>query len=291
MGVTIEFKNIDPKLIERIDNCPYCQEYQSKYIFTENGFPYFECLSCQLIFLQTRLKEENLGILYNDQTYHKPQISQYHFFVARRRLEMFRNLPKEARIHEDGAGIGNFVAEAKKRGYQVTGSDLGADSVSKAKELCDVSLFQGKIQDLGIKFETLDGFAAFNLFSHLYSPWNYISYVSSLLKPGGQFLTLTANRLGFFRYLYKGRWGAPEHVYHFNVPLIRKFLATAGLECVMVKPAFDSDFPYLFYETSRNSTGLKKKITSGICRGSIRAWNLLSLPKDDVYILAKKPRH
>lgn len=288
MDILPELKNINPEYLEKVEACPFCKKKETIYIFTENGFPYYECNLCELIFLQTRLKEKNVDVIYNNSEYHKANISPYHFLIAKKRLAIFKKLPKGARLHEDAAGIGNFVSEAQRQGFSVTGSDLGMDSVNKAKDLCKVDILHGNIQSLGFAPQSLDAFAAFNLFSHLYEPWEYIRYVSSLLKPGGQFLASTANRIGFLRYLYKGRWGAPQHVYHFHVPLIKRFFSEAGLEVIGVYPAFDSDFPYLFYDMARTSKGFKKKIAAGVCRTTIKFWNIMRLPKDDVYVLARK---
>lgn len=274
--------------LEDLSQCPYCGSKRSALLFRENEFPYLDCQDCGLIYLQTRLKIESLNLIYDDVSYHNISAGDYH---TRNGLKRFQLLPKSspgARIHEDGAGNGAFVFQCLKQGHQGTGSDFGKDAVNKAREAYEVELKQGSLQQQNILPGSLDVLACFNLICHLYEPWSYFQHVSSLLKPKGYFLIRIGNRAGFFKKFQQGQWGAPEHVYHFNSTLLTKMLGDCGLQVVWIRPAFDSDFPYLFFDYARTHKGILGKLAQKICGITIRLWTLFRLPKEDIYLLAQK---
>ena len=288
MAVLPEASSLPIEKLERILACPNCQCADSHLLFMERGFPTMECDKCGFIFLGLRLKEEHLGLIYDNSGYHSVQNSNFNQIVGRKRLALLPNLAKGSRIHEDGAGNGAFVLAAKNGGLVVTGNDLGQDSINKAKAALNVDLANGTLLDVHLKDGELDALASFNLLCHLYDPWSYFQEVQRVLKKSGYFLIRVGNRQGYFKRQGRGKWGAPEHIYHFGLGTLRPMLEKAGLKINWVKPAFDSDFPYLFFNFRTRGKTPIHKLAGTLCGISVRLWTLLGLPKDDVYILAQK---
>ncbi len=268
---------------EELKVCPYCSSGSREHLKDENGYSYVECKSCELIYLSKRLRPEHLHLIYGDHSYHNVDNPKYQLNIARKRLKFLGELPVGARIHEDGAGSGAFLKVAQERGFKITGSDLGEDSVKKGKEAFGVTIHHGSVETVGLQRNSLDVFVAFNLLCHLYAPWDYLQKVSSYLRQDGLFLTRIGDRTGFFRSY--GKLGAPEHVFHFGIDLLKKMYGKVGLEVIDVKPAFDSDFPYLFFDAAKTS-----RLAHFFCQNAVRVWNFLELPKEDVFILARKSK-
>ncbi|OQW50257.1 MAG: hypothetical protein A4S09_00235 [Proteobacteria bacterium SG_bin7] len=274
--------------LEEVRDCPNCKGSNSEVLFTEKGYPTAECKNCKFIFLKLRLKEEHLGLIYDNQSYHSVSNSNYNRLIGEKRLRLLPKMNKSARLHEDGAGSGAFLFAALSQNYNASGNDYGQDSIDKAKQQFNVIIKKGSLADSHLDDSELDVLVSFNLLCHLYNPWEYFDEVQRVLKKGGYLLLRTGNRQGFFKKFHQGKWGAPEHIYHYNLKTINDLLKPRGFKIQWVKPAFDSDFPYLFFNYSQNPNAYFRKAAGHICSLSIRLWNVLGLPKDDVFILAKR---
>jgi SAM-dependent methyltransferase len=258
-------------------------------MFVEKGFPYVQCKKCDLIYLQTRVRQEHLGAVYAEE-YHSQVDARWSWRTAEKRMDLLGSLPAGARIHEDASGSGAFVAVCQKRGFDCTGNDLGVGSIHTAKEMFGVTLTHGTVADAGLRAGSLDVFVAFNLLSHLYEPWNYFRTVAELLSPTGQMLLRTGNRVGHFRTIQWGNWSAPEHVFHYTDSTIRDMMRSSGLQIDRIIPAFDSDYPYFMYKQAQDNNlhPVVRRFARRCSAMGVLTWNCLGLPKDDVFIIAKR---
>ena len=273
--------------LDVLEACPWCQCRRHSHLFDENGFPYVQCAECSLIYLAVRLREECLSLLYDDATYHASADPDWIRRTGEKRLDLLEPLAPGARILEDGAGAGGFLAACLARDYRAMGCDCGADAVRSARSLFGVELHQGTMSSLGLPAASFDVVAAFNLLSHLYQPWEYLREARRLLEDDGRLILRTGLRDGVMKYVRRGHWSAPEHVFHCTRRALTQMLDRAGLELVKIIPAFDSDYPYLLFDYSRESGTTARRLAREICGWSSLAWTLLGLPKEDVFIIAK----
>ncbi len=278
-----------PAQLETLHDCPFCGSPNPKYMFVERGFSYQECRSCGLIFLGTRVRESFIGSIYDGDGYHSAEPSSATRRTAEKRVKLLGPLPSGATVLEDGAGDGLFVAACLKGGYDATGCDLGADAVAKAARVAGVALRHSSLEGLEQASSSLDAVASFNLLSHLYRPWEYMREVSRLLRPGGVWLTRVGDKSGWKKRLARGRWSAPEHVYHFPIRLVVEMASQANLRVVSTTPAFDSDFPQLLSSLGRGQTGPLGSLARHAGQASLLTWIALGLPRDDYYVLFRKP--
>ena len=269
--------------LETLSACPYCSSTEHRFMFEENGFPYLSCKGCRLIYLKTRIREQHLDLIYNDESYHSIESPEYQLMIGKKRLALFGKLPEGGRIHEDACGSGFFAKACVDQGLNLTASDLGDDSINKSKQAYGIDVQKGSLEDLKIASASLDALASFNLISHLYQPWDYFSEIERILKPGGLAVMRTGNRKGFFYYLGWGHWSAPEHVFHVDEYVMKRMAEQAGLVLEKVKPAFDSDFPFIFDPP-------KSKVIRKVASITVRAWAKLSLPSDDAFYMIRKKK-
>jgi SAM-dependent methyltransferase len=274
--------------LETLYACPYCGCAETRYLFVERGFPYVECRECGLIFLATRVKQQNVGEIYDNEGYHSDQPTRATRRTAEKRAALLGSLPRGAKVIEDGAGNGLFVAACRARGFDATGCDLGADAVAKAAQVAGVELVHGTLASLGLAAASRDAVACFNLLSHLYEPWAYVREVSRLLRPGGIWLTRVGDRAGWKKRMGRGDWSAPEHVFHYPLDLVQRMAAEAGLRCEYSRPAFDSDFPNLLGKVARAVPGAGGRALAIGNQVLLRTWLALKLPRDDYYLRFRK---
>lgn len=280
-------RDFSPEQLETLHACPYCGSESFEPMFYEKGFPLVQCSDCELMFLQQRVRYEHIHLIY-DAPYHSSENIDYSRRTGEKRLDLIdAMLPPDAKVFEDGAGDGSFVAACKQKGYDVRGCDLGVDAVKTAKSLFDVDLFHGPLDDADLEPHSLDAFVCFNLLSHLYEPWKYIEKVRALLKPDGVFFFRTGNRRHVMKWVNRGHWSAPEHVFHFNDHILEDMLEAAQMKLVSTRPAFDSDFPYALYNYSRSGDARRHKISQKAHSYLCLAWTLSQLPKEDEYFIAR----
>lgn len=273
--------------LDVIGACPWCRCPRGIYLFEENGFPHVQCDGCSLIYLSIRLKEEFLPLLYDDATYHAEADRAWVKRTGEKRLDLLGPLVPGARVLEDGAGAGGFVAACRARGYRATGCDLGADAIRAARAIFGVELHRGTMASLELPDASFEVVAAFNLLSHLYAPWDYLREARRLLVDDGLLILRTGLRDGVMKYSRRGHWSAPEHVFHCTRRALAQMLERAGLEVVRIRPAFDSDYPYVLFDFARERASALRRLAREIGGWTSLAWTLLGLPKDDAFIIAR----
>lgn len=273
--------------LETVEECPWCESPRRTYVFAEKGYPHFQCADCSLIYLGTRLKEEFVPLIYDNDAYHAAVDCAWVKRTGEKRLNLLGPLPPGSRIFEDGAGAAGFLAACQARGHQATGCDLGLDAVRTAKELFDVDLQHGTMTSLGLPDASLDVMANFNLMSHLYEPWAYLEEARRILTDDGLLFIRTGLRDGPMKYVRRGEWSAPEHVFHYTRRALEQMLSHAGFRIERIAPAFDSDFPYFLYRFGQGGNSRLHRLGRKISGYSAFAWTLLKLPKDDVFIFAR----
>ena len=284
MPAVTEFQ---PAELETLHACPFCKSERARYLFSERGFSYQQCRDCALIFLGTRVREDFVGRVYDTEGYHSAQPSAATRRTAQKRVALLA-LPKGAAIVEDGAGDGLFVAACRAAGYDASGCDLGADAVAKAAQAHGVTLARSTLDGLSLPPGSVDGVASFNLLSHLYRPWDYMREVERILRPGGVWLTRVGDKTGWKKALARGRWSAPEHVFHFPLALVERMAEESGLKLVFKRPAFDSDFPQLLSQLGKGKRGPLGSIGRRAATASMLTWLALGLPRDDYYLRFQK---
>lgn len=107
-----------------------------------------------------------------------------------------------------------------------------------------------------------------------------------MLKPHGIVFARVGDKGGIWQWYRRGRWSAPEHLYHFTRPVLLKYMSDAGLTKVKTYPAFDSSFPSLREHISTRLGLLHRAVAAGdlVAR---RFFRLVGLT-EDYYIVAEK---
>jgi 2-polyprenyl-3-methyl-5-hydroxy-6-metoxy-1,4-benzoquinol methylase len=145
-------------------------------------------------------------------------------------LEKFEPFRKLNRMLDIGCGDGHFLAVAKRKGWEVFGTEYTdeAVAVSRAK---GIEIHQGSIQDY--RADQFDVITSFEVLEHINDGQEHARKINSLLRNGGLFYFTTPNFNSFSRKWLGGKWNVieyPEHLTYYTVRTVTKLLKDAGFE-------------------------------------------------------------
>jgi SAM-dependent methyltransferase len=167
-----------------------------------------------------------------------------------------KKFPQKGRLLDIGAGTGDFLLEAKKRGWKVNGIEPN----KKARHL---ALEKGvKIdKDAGnFKSGKFDVITMWHVLEHVPDLKAQIIEVEHLLKKGGLLIIAVPNFKSYDAVYYREFWAAfdvPRHLWHFSQNSFKHLLSGTGFKQTDSRPLiFDSFYVSLLsekYKTGRTN--------------------------------------
>lgn len=134
-----------------------------------------------------------------------------------------------ARVLDIGAGGGEFLAEAKARGYEAEGIEPSTGFARYAERSYGVKVHVAPLMKIDFGARKFDLIHSFHVFEHLRDPMASMQRVHSLLAPGGIFFIAVPNMAekrtptGMFHF---------AHVHGFAFETLHMMAAKAGFELI-----------------------------------------------------------
>lgn len=210
----------DPKRI----SCAFCGESDFKYYFGENHF-LIKCRKCGLVCSELIPSDETLLDYYHSYPSYERlselTVIRYHEILDK--LEPFRNTNN---LLEAGCGFGFFLEEARKRNWNVYGTELSITALQECKRK-DLRVWESPDELLQTSAGQFDAIVSIEVIEHLANPVKEIEKYNMLLRSGGALYITTPNFNSLSRQLLNSRWNViqyPEHIYYFTLGTIRKLL-------------------------------------------------------------------
>ncbi len=147
-------------------------------------------------------------------------------------LDEFEAYRKTGRILDVGCGRGWFLDEARKRGWEVHGTEFSTTAV----ELCrakGIAMQQGVLDPAGYPAEGFDVITSFEVLEHINDPHDEMARIVPLLRRGGLFYCTTPNFDSVMRYYLKAEYniiGYPEHLSYYTKRTLTRMVEQHGLE-------------------------------------------------------------
>lgn len=189
------------------------------------------------------------------------QVKKWMFSYKFNVLQKHKN---KGKILDIGAGTGDFLEEAKKRNWKIT----GVEPNSAARELAKYK---------GVKLESelseisglYDVITLWHVLEHVYDLKEYIRFLKAHLAENGVLLIAVPNFKSWDARKYKAEWAAndvPRHLYHFSKSAIERLFAEVNMELIDTKPLFfDSFYVSILSEKYReNNSPLLRGLLSGL---------------------------
>ena len=168
--------------------------------------------------------------------------------ALKNKLKLINSQSEKGKILDIGAGVGDFLADAKNDGWET----FGTEPSDKAKAIAikkGVSFVDNLSQ---LENNSFDIITMWHVLEHVPELENQISELKRLLKPSGTILIAVPNFNSFDANYYGKFWAAfdiPIHLWHFSKTAIQKLFAVQNLDLVKVLPMkFDSFYVSLLSE-------------------------------------------
>lgn len=164
-----------------------------------------------------------------------------------------KKVPQKGRILDIGAGTGDFLFEAKSRGWRINGIEPSEAARKKASEK-DVKL---SLDATNFKSEKFDVITLWHVLEHVPDLRSQIIEIEHLLKKNGLLIIAVPNFRSYDAQYYQEYWAAfdvPRHLWHFSQNSFRHLLAGTSFKQTDLKPLFFDSF-YVSLLSEKYKTG------------------------------------
>ncbi|WP_422361702.1 class I SAM-dependent methyltransferase [Reichenbachiella sp.] len=217
------------------------QKYHKKCLITDTEdlvslkkFPKTELVkskSSGLVFTRKIPTEKELSDHYNNYSRSSAiseiTIKRYHDL-----LDQFESYRTNNKILEVGCGGGAFLVEAKKRGWEVYGTEYTKEA-SEIPQKKGITVNYGKLNPDNYPIKDFDIIVSIEVIEHINNPLEEASNIYSLLRSGGLFYVTTPNFNAIERYYLGEAYkviGYPEHLIYFTPKTLHYLMKKVGFE-------------------------------------------------------------
>jgi SAM-dependent methyltransferase len=222
--------------MEDVD-CPLCEGSRGEPLHLEGSFQMVRCPLCHFIFLNPRPTRDSLFHFY--QKYLPEEESSIESWermmksVFHRAADLLEPYRRDGRLLDVGTGFGFFLAEMKKRGWEVMGIEISQKALDFAKDVFGLAIHAGPLEKATLAGNYFDAVTGFYVIEHLPHPMAFLKECYRILKPGGLLLlryphtTPIKNLLKLFG--IKNRlYDLPAHLSDFSPKVIQRCLEKIG---------------------------------------------------------------
>ncbi len=195
-----------------------------------------QCNACGFVFAQKiptsfELEEHYKGYGRND--YLSPiTIKRYNELLDQ--MEVYR---KTNKLLDVGCGIGYFLEEAKKRGWEVYGTEFTDEAVSICQQK-GIHIHKGVLNPDDFEAESFDVITSFEVIEHINNPIEELSNFNTLLRKGGLVYVTTPNFNSLLRYRLKAAYNVityPEHLSYYTPKTLKQVFKKCGFSCKKIE--------------------------------------------------------
>jgi 2-polyprenyl-3-methyl-5-hydroxy-6-metoxy-1,4-benzoquinol methylase len=234
--------------------------------------------------------EEELLTAYNryDRGHYQSPITIKRFHEL---LDSFEQYRQTGKILDIGCGIGMFLVEAKKRGWDVYGTEF----TDAAIEVCrnnGINMQRGKLDPTWYPENSFDVIISLEVIEHINNPVEEVRNINKILRKGGLFYFTTPNFNALERYFLKAEYNViqyPEHLSYYTKRTInylltrngfkKKKLRTTGISLTRIRTSLNSKSKEKFAGEGSSDEKLRETIEKNKLAGFLKkaANGMLSL--------------
>lgn len=220
---------------------------------------------------------------FSDQLYHV--VKKYMLWKKIRVVERF--VGGVGNVLDIGAGTGDFLRMARKRGWDINGVEPNrmARGLAQEKQV----LLQPKMDD--VKNGSYDAITLWHTLEHIPDIDRQIEVMLNCLKENGIIIVAVPNFKSRDAKYYKEFWAAydvPRHLWHFSQEAIERVFKKHNVELVKKSPlVFDAYYIALLSEKYKNGRSKYLRAFWMGMRSNISAWQSKEY-SSIIYILKRK---
>jgi len=190
----------------KLTECPVCENKSLSYLKGYQKLHLLKCKNCNFIFDERVPSSDELNDYYSQSKYSDlNHLSLQTLNSFNNLLDFFEQYKESGNILDLGCGQGDFLVEAKKRNWNVYGTEYS----TSATGLCEkrgIKMFQGDLtKDIfdDIRFDVI---TSFEVIEHINNPNTFMSVVNQKLHENGLVYCTTPNFNSLLRYFEKDRF-------------------------------------------------------------------------------------
>jgi 2-polyprenyl-3-methyl-5-hydroxy-6-metoxy-1,4-benzoquinol methylase len=217
-------------------NCIVCNSKEIPNLTGYENAYLCQCQSCGLVFSKKIPTAEELEKYYKNygiNNYLSPiTIKRYNQILDK--LEVYR---KTNKLLDVGCGIGFFLVEAKKRGWEVYGTELSEASAKICSEK-GILIQNGILNSENYSPESFDVITSFEVIEHINNPIPDLRNFYTILRKGGLVYITTPNFNSLLRYKLKGNYNIityPEHLSYYTSHTLNKAFSLSGFKKLRIE--------------------------------------------------------
>jgi 2-polyprenyl-3-methyl-5-hydroxy-6-metoxy-1,4-benzoquinol methylase len=212
-----------------------------------------QCKKCGFKYINPRIKQEFIIKGYSEGT-DENFVSQANsrektFNKSLKYIEKFTKGEK-GKIYDIGTAGGSFLQAAKKRGWNVYGSEPNKWLVNWCKENYDIKIHQGDIFSHKFESANFDVVTLWDVLEHVPDPTKNLKEINRILKQNGILIVNYPDIDSWVSKILKKKWMflLSVHLFYFNKKTIKKILKKTEFEIIKIKPHFQTlRLGYLIY--------------------------------------------
>jgi 2-polyprenyl-3-methyl-5-hydroxy-6-metoxy-1,4-benzoquinol methylase len=238
-----------------------------------------KCTNCGFVFMLRVPDLPELEAHYRTYSYtgtaNPNTVKAYH-----KLLDSFEKYRSNNAILDLGCGRGWFLDEAKKRGWNVYGTEFAKEAI----ELCErkgIVMKQGDLVDSDFNGLRFDVIFSSEVIEHVNNPVAQFKSIYSSLRPGGLVYITTPNWNCYLRRKYKASYNIieyPEHLGYFTKTTIHRGLTSAGFKKIgllttgvsFARAASSKNVPVVHAEVKARDEKLRSMTSGNMLMGMVK---------------------
>ena len=227
-------------------SCPVCQTPDTWLRYTLREKRVFWCRSCHLHFVDPFPDATGLQSSYDDAVseFQRKYFGSFQDLRSKsfvRGLETLSRLNRKGNLLDVGPGLGFFLDEARRKGWQGEGLELSEKMAEHARRTLQLPIQMGTLESAPLKTGQYEVVTLWDVLEHLPDPKGALLKIHALLLPKGLVVirtpvcdSLLPWVLNFFYRASLGKLRSgfeklfQEHLFHFSEKGLRELLGRCG---------------------------------------------------------------
>lgn len=234
-----------------MNTCPWCGNQtdnlylKSKDFFlTQEDFAILKCDHCGLLFTNPRPAPDVIGRYYKSDEYYSHQqntkglvpriYEKVKTINLKNKVKMAIGGLPQGRLLDIGCGVGDFLVQVKKSGWEVAGIEPSNDAKAIAQTRLGFKPLDPSSY-ASLPDHSFDVITMWHVLEHVDDLKSQTSELLRLLKPGGRLIIALPNYQSFDCQYYNDKWAAwdlPRHLNHFSPECIHEIIESVGFKYI-----------------------------------------------------------
>jgi 2-polyprenyl-3-methyl-5-hydroxy-6-metoxy-1,4-benzoquinol methylase len=217
-------------------NCLVCDHSKLNVM---NGYEkvfLVKCSNCGFVFSERIPSNEELNIYYSNygSNFYCSDLTIKRYNEILDKMEPFR---QTGRLLDIGCGIGFFLDEAKKRGWEVYGTEYSERLIGLLREK-GITIHEGQLNSENYQKGFFDVVTSFEVIEHINNPTSELKQIATLLRKGGLVYLTTPNFNSLLRRRLKIQYNVikyPEHLSYYTPKSLSRLFQLNGFKKMKVE--------------------------------------------------------